>query len=358
MCVFPRKPLRGRIVTHTSVKHIIGSLTTTNVVATHLRPDCVTADRGLTVITTTTTNPPHPNHTSTHNSATSTTTPCRATWFAPVTFLALTLDIEQLYHTHIGDAVMSKTGEETPTAALIGVSDPDAEGIRHVESSKAILESRYPLVDVRTRAERLGNLGYVPTSFNVVLSDIQAATSADEMTTTLLKGVHLAHERTYGEAGGDIAKLRSFPIIVLCRSGKRSMAAARALVAAGYTNVINLDGGQMAWQECGAPNTVVPEDSGTDPVSPLEFRDALKECFVDSSGVKAGKLSREEAEKTFTEAMAAEAGDYDEPNPEGFEGVIRLLGEKARLAGFSTEAIAGHTAEFMSMLSRVRSEKD
>jgi rhodanese-related sulfurtransferase len=41
------------------------------------------------------------------------------------------------------------------------------------------------------------------------------------------------------------------PVLVYCRSGRRSTAAAEALSKLGFTEVRNLDGGILAWQKAG-----------------------------------------------------------------------------------------------------------
>ncbi len=43
------------------------------------------------------------------------------------------------------------------------------------------------------------------------------------------------------------------PVYVFCRSGNRSLQAAQALVAAGYQDVRNVDGGIIAWTAAGLP---------------------------------------------------------------------------------------------------------
>ncbi len=46
----------------------------------------------------------------------------------------------------------------------------------------------------------------------------------------------------------DLDELKNEEIICYCRSGKRSMQAAMMLETIGFTNVVNLEGGMMAWQ--------------------------------------------------------------------------------------------------------------
>jgi len=44
------------------------------------------------------------------------------------------------------------------------------------------------------------------------------------------------------------------PVVIMCRSGKRSAAAIMQLEAQGYTNLSNLKGGILAWVEDIDPN--------------------------------------------------------------------------------------------------------
>ncbi|HSH01649.1 MAG TPA: rhodanese-like domain-containing protein [Anaerolineae bacterium] len=76
--------------------------------------------------------------------------------------------------------------------------------------------------------------------------------------------------RSAGEyAGGHVAGSRLLPlftlplrhnelpkdkrIVCVCRSGARSQAACEQLVSLGFTDVINLQGGMMAWERAGLP---------------------------------------------------------------------------------------------------------
>ena len=43
------------------------------------------------------------------------------------------------------------------------------------------------------------------------------------------------------------------PVYVICRSGSRGRQACEKFQAAGFTNVVNVEGGTLAWAECGLP---------------------------------------------------------------------------------------------------------
>jgi rhodanese-related sulfurtransferase len=51
----------------------------------------------------------------------------------------------------------------------------------------------------------------------------------------------------------DIERYKESPVVVYCRTGARSAVAASQLVAAGFTDVTNLQGGIQAWQSAGLP---------------------------------------------------------------------------------------------------------
>jgi len=47
---------------------------------------------------------------------------------------------------------------------------------------------------------------------------------------------------------GEVAEWRERPIVLVCRSGRRSEIARKALAGAGFTNVANMSGGMIEWR--------------------------------------------------------------------------------------------------------------
>lgn len=83
----------------------------------------------------------------------------------------------------------------------------------------------------------------------------------------VLVDVRQAHERALGMADGSLGVASGdlqaapgrwlpdlhTPVMLICQSGRRSMQAAHALLAAGYTEVASISGGTDAWRSAGLP---------------------------------------------------------------------------------------------------------
>lgn len=84
---------------------------------------------------------------------------------------------------------------------------------------------------------------------------------------------------------------RQKPIIVYCRSGKRSAAAAALLAGAGFSQIVNMLGGVTAWQGAVASG---PPDAG---MRLLSGRESVREILMAALGMEA-------ALETFYTALA------------------------------------------------------
>lgn len=82
------------------------------------------------------------------------------------------------------------------------------------------------LIDVRTPVEY--REVHVSFARNVPLDQLDAAKVAAGRTTT-------------------------DPLYVICRSGSRGKQACEKFLAAGYTNIVNIEGGTLAWDQAGLP---------------------------------------------------------------------------------------------------------
>lgn len=56
---------------------------------------------------------------------------------------------------------------------------------------------------------------------------------------------------TIGQNLGKLPAEKNSKIVLYCRSGRMSTIAAKELVKLGYTNIWNLDGGMVAWEQAG-----------------------------------------------------------------------------------------------------------
>ncbi|RZI44186.1 rhodanese-like domain-containing protein [Herbaspirillum sp. HC18] len=55
------------------------------------------------------------------------------------------------------------------------------------------------------------------------------------------------------DRANEIRTYRDKPVVVMCRSGKRSAQAAGILTQLGFTSVYNVQGGILAWEKAGLP---------------------------------------------------------------------------------------------------------
>ena len=68
-----------------------------------------------------------------------------------------------------------------------------------------------------------------------------------------IKGARHIPVKELRERLGELQKYREKPVVVYCRTGNRSAHASEVLTAHGFTNVINLHGGVVAWQNANLP---------------------------------------------------------------------------------------------------------
>lgn len=155
-------------------------------------------------------------------------------------------------------------------------------------------------IDVREPAEFEGMLGHLPRSELVPLATLLGAAEAWS---------------------------RTEPLLLVCRSGARSMKAARMLAELGFTSLYNLEGGMLAVQEA----SLEVEGSGTGSrVSAGQARDSLcvavRELY--------DSVTPPPCESLFDGSSA-----FPQPNRAVLLQALERLGARARADGLSAEAI-------------------
>ena len=97
---------------------------------------------------------------------------------------------------------------------------------------------------------------------DVTVADLQTMLAKKDFT---FVNVHIPFEGNiaktdqsipYDQIGQNLEKLpadKNAQIVLYCRSGRMSTIAAKTLVGLGYTNIWNLSGGMVAWEQAGLP---------------------------------------------------------------------------------------------------------
>ncbi|MBC7453551.1 MAG: rhodanese-like domain-containing protein [Massilia sp.] len=111
-------------------------------------------------------------------------------------------------------------------ALLFPALQPRGKRASALEATQIINRGKSTIVDVRSAAEFAN--GHLRDAKNIPLAD-------------LTKRI------------GELDKLKARSLIVVCENGTRAAKAVRQLIAAGFNDVVSLDGGLAAWQSAGLP---------------------------------------------------------------------------------------------------------
>ena len=122
----------------------------------------------------------------------------------------------------------SPADNSVSAAAHVGLNTMRAASVGHLQAGEARgFLSAHPealVLDVREPAEWDDELGHIEGARQIPL----------------------------GELGGRLGEIEAWkdkPVVVVCRVGTRSRDACRILTAAGFQQVMNLEGGMVAWRQ-------------------------------------------------------------------------------------------------------------
>ena len=111
-------------------------------------------------------------------------------------------------------------------ALLWPALQPRGKRASALQVTQLINRGKSTIVDVRTPQEFA--IGHLRDAKNIPLADLSARI-------------------------GELEKSKARALVVVCQSGTRADKAARQLAAAGFNDVVSLDGGLTAWQAAGLP---------------------------------------------------------------------------------------------------------
>jgi rhodanese-related sulfurtransferase len=107
----------------------------------------------------------------------------------------------------------------------------------------------------RVETERGSYVNVTPQELQSMLSDddfLVVNVYAGDMGEIEDTDLFIPYDQIAGRQG-ELPSQRDSEIVLYCRSGRSSAIAATTLVGLGYTDVWNLDGGMIAWEEAGYP---------------------------------------------------------------------------------------------------------
>jgi rhodanese-related sulfurtransferase len=111
--------------------------------------------------------------------------------------------------------------------SLFDAARPNPAGYRDVAPSELTLPARgYTIIDVRQPEEYVGELGHLAGAKLVPMAALLA-------------------EAVSWDKGAEY--------LMVCKAGGRSASSAQALLRAGFSKVVNLSGGMLAWNAAGLP---------------------------------------------------------------------------------------------------------
>lgn len=132
--------------------------------------------------------------------------------------------------------------------ALMGCGAASAQGqralVRQAQAQAAPARVVISEIDVRTAWRDLQ-----AANGPLTLIDVR---NPDEFATGRAPGA-LLKPLPQIEQWGPTLEMRKMNYLVICRSGKRSMAACERMVAMGYAHVTNVAGGMIEWEKAGLP---------------------------------------------------------------------------------------------------------
>jgi len=201
---------------------------------------------------------------------------------------AATIDFEIVMDTHAGDLAFEMTKIATLKGTMVGEESPTAwsggKGGHHLEGKLT-----FPAGTLRATGRITLTLKAVGDGKDLVFEWETLPIAAKEGIRVTVEGgyyknispsqldqmlkekdffqvnTHIPYEGEIGSTAAFIpydqtkARIKEYPtlksstIVLYCRSGRMSDIAARALVKEGFTDVINLEGGMIAWKKAGFP---------------------------------------------------------------------------------------------------------